>query len=278
MSKSNLLAHLQQVARERNPDFHQGGHFYVREYIRQELGKFGNVQEHLFQINQRKSCNLILDICSEPDLRNKPPILIGAHYDGVINSVGADDNGTGVAVLLEMAKYFSEHGAKSPIRLVAFDLEEYGCLGSQAYAQELKELNLPLRLMFSLEMLGYCDRSPNSQSYPTPLQYLYPSVGDFIALIGNNKALFDLIRIHRSLKKYVKCQWLPAGKRGALVPDTRRSDHGPFWDYGYKAIMVTDTANLRNPHYHQPTDTIETIDLEFLTNVYQGLVNTISKL
>ena len=277
-TKENLLAHLQQIARPRNPHIDQGGHFYVREYIRQELAQFGTVKEHLFTFKEQKFCNLILDICSSSTIKDKPPILIGAHYDSVIGSIGADDNATGVAVLLEMAKYFSCNGANSPIRFVAFDLEEYGCLGSFAYAQELHRQSLPLRLVLSLEMLGYCDRTPNSQSYPTPLQYIYPSVGDFIALVGNNKALWDMLHIHRSIKKHVNCQWLPAGRKGSLVPDTRRSDHAPFWDCGYKAIMVTDTANMRNPYYHQPTDTIETIDLDFLTNVYQGLIDITARL
>jgi Zn-dependent M28 family amino/carboxypeptidase len=88
-----------------------------------------------------------------------------------------------------------------------------------------------------------------------------------------------LIRISRIIKKTgIPCQWFPAGKKGNIVPDTRRSDHAPFWDLGYPAIMITDTANLRNPHYHQPSDTIETLDLDFLTGVCQGLIATIRKL
>ena len=153
--KNNLLAHLQQVARKRDPYLNQGGHFYVREYIRQELSEFGKVQEHLFQINQHKSSNLILDLDCSSEIKNKPPILIAAHYDSVIGSIGADDNATGIAVLLEIAKYFSQHRTNSPIRLIAFDFEEYGCLGSSAYANDLHKYNLPVRLMFSLEMLGY---------------------------------------------------------------------------------------------------------------------------
>lgn len=273
--KETLLNHLQQIVRERDPYFSTAGHFFVREYIRGEMALFGEVQHHEFIANGQNHQNLILDLCPNKNLKYKPPILIGAHYDGVLNSPGADDNGTGIAVLLALANYFSNHEANYPLRLVAFDLEESGLLGSQSYAIFLKESNQSLRLMLSLEMLGYCDHNPNSQTYPPGLKYFYPSTGNFIALIGNLITMAEMLKMSKNIRKNVPCEWLPAGLKGAAIPDTRRSDHAPFWDQGYKAMMITDTANLRNPNYHLPSDTLETLDLDFLTNVCQGLITAI---
>jgi len=277
--KNNLFNHLKEIVRDRDPYLAQGGHFYVKEYIRGELGKYGTVKEHIFNVEGKNYVNLILDLGVEKQNNNKPPIVIGAHYDTVPGSPGADDNGTGVAVLLELARFFSQNKANFPIRLVAFDLEEYGCLGSRAYARTLREENEPIRLMLSLEMLGYCDNTPNSQIYPPLLKYFYPSTGNFITLVGNFFTIKEMIKMSRIIRvNNAPCEWLSAGFKGKIVPDTRRSDHASFWDNDYKAIMVTDTANLRNPNYHQPTDTIETIDLDFLTNVCQGLIQAIKEL
>lgn len=209
-----------------------------------------------------------------------PPILIGAHYDAVPGSPGADDNATGIAVLLELARAFAANPPRCPIRFVAFDLEERGLIGSCAYACTLRQQEQRLRLMISLEMLGYCDRTPGSQSYPSGLQRFYPNQGDFIALIGNWQTIPDLVRLRRTIRKVGKapCEWLPAGSRGMIVPATRASDHSPFWDQGYHAMMITDTAYMRNPHYHKSSDRLKTLDLDFLTRVCQGLTAAIHQL
>ena len=205
-----------------------------------------------------------------------PPIVIGAHYDTVPGSPGADDNATGVAVLLELARDIASGPLKYPVQLVAFDMEEYGYLGSSHHAAKYKQQQESIRLMISLEMLGYCNHNPNSQSYPAGLKYFYPNSGDFIALIGTLRTVPDLINLSGKIRKSGQpCEWLPVPNRGLMVPDTRRSDHVPFWDNGYPAIMVTDTANMRNPHYHRGSDRIETLDLDFLAGVCQGLVEAI---
>lgn len=274
--KHNLETHLKEIVRERDPFLATQGHFYVKEYIRQELQKWGMVESFEFNYNNKIYENLILNLPSQENTKVKPPILIGAHFDTVIGSPGADDNGTGIAVLLELARFFYHYPSNYPIRLVAFDLEEYGLVGSDAYANYLKQQNFKIRLMISLEMLGYCNPNPNSQIYPPGLKYFYPSTGDFIALIGNLSTIPDLIKISRLIrKKNTGCEWLTVPFRGEIVPDTRRSDHAPFWDNNYQAIMITDTSNLRNPNYHQPSDTLDTIDLDFLTGVCEGLATAI---
>ena len=272
--KERLRSHLVEIARERDPYLASWGHFYVRHYIRKKLEEWGPVVIDRFGTEEENYQNLILNLPARARTSNRqrPLILIGAHYDAVPGSPGADDNATGVAVLLELARLLTASPPRSPVQLIAFDMEEFGLQGSRHYASELKLRKQPLRLMFSLEMLGYCDSNPGSQRYPPGLKYFYPSEGNFIALIGNLGTIPDLIRLSRTVRQQgVPCEWLPAGRRGRLIPDTRRSDHAAFWDQGYRAVMVTDTANMRNPHYHQASDRINTIDLDFLTSVCLGL-------
>lgn len=275
--QARLLQHLQEIIRDRNPFLAMEGHFYVQQYIRQIWGALGTVESHEFKVRSLTHHNWILNVPGRQPQR--APILVGAHYDTVFDSPGADDNATGLAVLLELARHFSAHPAPHPLRFVAFDLEEYGLSGSRAYAESLKAQGQPLRLMLSLEMLGYCDPTPGAQSYPPTLRYFYPDTGDFIGMIGNWQTLLDLMRLQRQMKRaHTSCQWLPVIQQGQVVPDTRRSDHAPFWDVGYNAIMVTDTADLRNPHYHSHSDTLDTLDLDFLTRVCQGLMYGLNSL
>lgn len=279
--QERLYLHLKQIVRDRDPYLATAGHFFVQQYIHAQLAQWGNVETFEFQVRGKTHQNLILNIPGS--ISDRPPILIGAHYDAVPGTPGADDNATGVAVLLELARIFTlEHSAKSPLRLVAFDLEEYGLLGGSGaseYAAYLSQHQQPLRLMISLEMLGYCNSHPGSQLYPAPLDRFYPNRGDFIALIGNLRTIPDLIRLSRSIRKVgVASEWLPIFNRGLIVPQTRLSDHAHFWDQNYPAMMITDTAMLRNPHYHKSSDTIETLDLNFLTSVCYGLTQGIRSL
>jgi len=291
--KERLHSHLIQIVRDRNPYIASEGHFYAQQYIREQLAQWGTVEIDDFSVRGRIHHNLILDLPPlSPPLakggkqenrglekrikKRLPPIVIGAHYDTVPGSPGADDNATGVAVLLELARDIASAPLKYPVQLVAFDMEEYGYLGSSHHAAKYKQQQKSIRLMISLEMLGYCNHNPNSQSYPAGLKYFYPNSGNFIALIGTLRTVPDLINFSGKIRKSGQpCEWLPVPNRGLIVPDTRRSDHVPFWDNGYPAIMVTDTANMRNPHYHQASDRIETLDLDFLAGVCRGLVEAI---
>ena len=308
--KESLQAHLTQLVRDRDPYLNTAGHFFVQQYIRQELEEYGKVEIYEFQVRGKTHKNLILNLPANPSPNPSPrrggepefptrrqesnspfpsreggwgvrfsPILIGAHYDAVPGSPGADDNATGVAVLLELAKEFATKPLNYPVRIVAFDMEEYGLLGSEQYAEDLKQRGESLRLMISLEMLGYCDSAPNSQLYPPGLKYFYPNRGNFIAFVGNLITIPDLISLSRNMRKAgTPSVLLPVPNRGLMVRETRLSDHAPFWDRGYRAMMVTDTAFLRNPHYHKNSDRIETLDLDFLTGVCQGLIEGIRRL
>jgi Zn-dependent M28 family amino/carboxypeptidase len=283
--KQRLHSHLIQIVRDRNPYLASAGHFYVQQYIREQLGQWGSVESDDFAVRGRIHHNLILNLpplnppLAKGGKQENLPIVVGAHYDTVPGTPGADDNATGVAVLLELAAEFASRPLKYPVQLIAFDLEETGYFGSSHHAAKLKAQKQQLRLMISLEMLGYCNNNPNSQSYPAGLKYFYPNCGNFIALIGNLRTVRDMINLSRKIRKSGQpCEWLPVPNRGLFVPDTRRSDHVPFWDNDYPAIMVTDTANMRNPHYHQASDKIETLDLDFLAGVCRGLSEAIRHL
>ena len=291
--KERLHSHLIQIVRDRNPYLASEGHFYAQQYIREQLAQWGTVEIDDFSVRGRIHHNFILDLPPlspsqasggkqdnlglEKQIKKRlPPIVIGAHYDTVPGSPGADDNATGVAVLLELARDIASAPLKYPVQLVAFDMEEYGYLGSSHHAAKYKQQQESIRLMISLEMLGCCNHNPNSQSYPAGLKYFYPNSGNFIALIGTLRTVPDLINLSGKIRKSgQRCEWLPVPNRGLIVPDTRRSDHVPFWDNGYPAIMVTDTANMRNPHYHRESDRIGTLDLDFLAGVCRGLVEAI---
>ncbi|MFS8804106.1 M28 family peptidase [Synechococcus sp. R55.6] len=275
--QQRLEAHLQQVAQPRDPDWSPLGHQQVERYIQEQLSKWGSLESFPFEAGGRLHRNWILKL---PGSRSgRQPILIGAHFDAAPATPGADDNASGIAVLLELARHFAANPAPSPLWLVAFDLEERGMVGSGAYAQFLQRQRQSLRLMLSLEMLGYRDPAPGSQDYPAGLEKLYPNRGDYIGLIGNWPTWGDLLKLQRDFQKVgIPCCWLLAGQRGLILPATRLSDHSPFWDAGYAAVMVTDTAFLRNPHYHKPSDTLETLDQDFLTGVCQGLMAGIRSL
>ncbi|MEM7579601.1 MAG: M28 family peptidase [Mastigocoleus sp.] len=276
-----LLNHLREIVRDRDPYLASAGHFFVQQYIRQQFMQWGSVEIHTFTVNTQNFKNIILNLPPKPGIKKRdlPPILIGAHYDAIPGTVGADDNATGVAVLLELARIFAKLPTKYPIRFVAFDLEEYGLIGSTEYVRKLQQEGQRLRLMVSLEMLGYKDSTPGSQSYPPPLERFYPDCGDYIALIGNLRTTGELFAMSRGFKQNdFPCQLLPVPNNGKIVSSTRRSDHAPFWDAGYKAMMITDTSFMRNPHYHKPSDTIETLDLDFLTGVCLGIEKGIRNL
>ncbi|MBF2037248.1 MAG: M28 family peptidase [Leptolyngbyaceae cyanobacterium T60_A2020_046] len=276
-----LVTHLMTVVGDRDPYLSSGKYHLVQHYLREQLGRWGAVEAHSFTVRGQPHTNWILKLPpADPRHATLPPILVGAHYDSIPGTPGADDNASGVAALLAIAHHFAQHPARLPVWCVAFDMEEYGLLGSQALAHDFKAVEQPLRLMLSLEMIGYCDRTPHSQNYPLPaLQAIYPNRGDFIALIGNLSAFGPLRHLQRHLKAAdAPCEILPLPQQGHSVPDTRLSDHAPFWDAGYRAIMVTDTSFMRNPHYHKASDRLETLDLPFMTRVCLGLMHGLARL
>ena len=273
LPQQRLLADLQQLVRPRHARWDELGLMSVRSFVLEELQVHGQVEQHHFGEGADAGVNLILRLPGQrPELA---PVLVAAHYDGPLGSPGADDNASGVAALLELARRWAQTPPKRPVWLVAFDQEEWGMVGSAALARELKSSGQRLHLMLSLEMLGY---TAEEQNYPLEaMKALYGSRGDFIALVANTGAAALLPGLSRGMGAHVKTKVLPVPFKGRQLPDVRLSDHSPFWDEGYNAVMVTDTSFMRNPHYHQPSDTIETLDLPFLRAVIDGLDAAISR-
>ena len=214
-------------------------------------------------------------------------ILVAAHYDTVPQSPGADDNATGVATVLEVARLLGSRPTPRTLQVAFFDREEIGLLGSLAFAGSAARLK-NLQGAIVLDMIGYACRTPGCQKYPEGLKaqpfleasgVTSPDKGEFIAVIGDAEHPLLLRTFAESgntdLPPVVA---LPVPLKGLLTPDVLRSDHAPFWYKGVGAVLVTDTANLRSPHYHKSTDTLATIDRPFFTGSAQIVVNAAAKL
>lgn len=207
-------------------------------------------------------------------------LLVGAHYDTVPGSPGANDNASGVAALLELARLLKAHEPAQTLKLVAFVNEEAPFfhskqMGSMIYAANARARRDPIALMLSLEMLGCYEDMPGSQSYPPLLRFFYPDRGNFIALVSNlagHRPLRRLSSVFRSQSLF-PCETLAAP---AIVPGLSWSDHRSFWKAGYKALMVTDTAFYRYRHYHLPGDTAEKLDYRSMAQVVDGLARTLA--
>lgn len=235
--------------------------------------------EH-YEYNGVEVANVVAEISLGPAPGRR--ILIGAHYDSVAGTVGADDNAGAVAVQLETARELmrlrgtAETGIS--VVFVSFALEEppaYGTrfMGSRVYAAQARERNERIDGMLCLEMVGYTCAEPGCQSYPFPLGLLgYPKDGRFIGIVGN----FASLGLTRSIVSAFKQNPdLPVVKltvpfSGRLLPSVRLSDHASFWDEGYPAVMITDSAFYRNPHYHRPSDRMGTLDFRFMTQLVRS--------
>jgi len=204
-----------------------------------------------------------------------PALVIGAHYDTVPGSPGADDNTSAVAGMLELARMFRGAPARRPVIFAAFVNEESPCygsprMGSMNHAQSLREQGADVELMVSLEMIGYF-RPDQPQEYPIPgMGLIYPRYADFIAVTANPPSAWHGVKLARGIRRgsAVNARLLVAPEQ---IGGINRSDNFAFWKHGFRAVMVTDTANFRNPNYHQPTDTIDTLDFKSMAEVVKGL-------
>lgn len=209
-------------------------------------------------------------------------ILVGAHYDTVPGSPGADDNGSAVAALLELARLHRDSPSRRSVRFVAFTNEEPPFFhtrsqGSRIYAEAARQRGDDIRLMISLEMLGYYSERPGSQHYPPLFRWFYPDRGDFIALVSNFRSRAGMRRFARQFRESSDFP-LEHAATFAAIPGVAWSDHFSFWACGYRAFMVTDTAFFRNPHYHMPSDTPDKLDFERLARATEGISNALHKL
>ena len=243
------------------------------DYIERQFAALAYVPQSEI-IDAKDNRNIVVDLYGRKN-RNRI-IVVGAHYDTTWYTPGADDNASGVAALLELARILHDQQLPITIRFVAFVNEEfpyYGTIdmGSLYHAQHARETNEDIVGMFSLEMLGFYSDHPRSQYYPHLIRSFYPRQGDFIAFVSNlvsRPLLKNAITAFRAQARFPS-QGLAAPQW--LVPAIRRSDHASFWANGYPAVMITDTANYRNYGYHNVGDTYTTLDYDRMARVVAGL-------
>ena len=268
-----IKKHLDAVARPRdifqNPETLRE----VQIYIEDELISYGyQIYRDLFRLEGQTFENVVATSASS--LQQKR-FIIGAHFDAVAGTHGADDNASGIAAMLEAARILSNSTVVSKIDFVAFNAEEHGVTGSACYAGKLKETGAKLFGMISLEMVGFTAQGKGSQQLPFFLRPFYPDIGNFLALVGDHQSSKLLQTAKKAFSKVeaLPVETLSVPAKGRMMPETRLSDHANFWDAGYPALLVTDTSFFRNPHYHKPTDRVETLDLEFLARVTEGVAH-----
>jgi Zn-dependent M28 family amino/carboxypeptidase len=278
--RANLTAHLKYLSVTlgdrsvyRPENLKKAEEYVFRNF--QEMGYAPRRQTFIYQ--RREVSNVIAG-----DQAAGGYYILGAHFDTVAGTPGADDNASGVAVLLEVARLAQN---KKSWTFIGFTTEEPPAfftpyMGSRVYAKEARKRKDKILGMLCLEMVGYYRQEPNSQELPFPLQFMgYPTTGNFIGLVSDRRSKPLMERLERAIKQGCKLPTVtlavPLG--GYILPDVRLSDHANFWDEGYPAIMLTDTAYMRNPHYHGPGDVMENLDLEAMTELTLGLVNFVSR-
>jgi Zn-dependent M28 family amino/carboxypeptidase len=238
----------------------------------QELGY--PVSRQVFLCHKQEVANVIAGMVKPAGY-----YILGAHFDTVAGSPGADDNASGVAVMLEVARLVKDIPLPRPWVFIGFTTEEppvFGSLymGSDIYARRARREGHRILGMLCLESVGYFRPEPDTQVIPLPLKFLgYPTTGNFLGLISDrrSKALMERLKAALTAEGTLPVETLAVPLGGYLVPETRLSDHANFWDQGYPAVMLTDTAFLRNPNYHTERDRLETLDLTAMVELTLGL-------
>ncbi|GMR18385.1 MAG: M28 family metallopeptidase [Gammaproteobacteria bacterium] len=270
--------HLAETIGERNVYRPQALHA-AEEYIRQVWRNMGYaVVSQEYTAKGVRSANLEITRPSSVQsgsTQSEQIILIGAHYDSVHGSPGANDNGSGVAALLELSRLFTGIEPTKTVRFVAFTNEEppffyLGKQGSLVYAREARRRSDNIRLMIALETIGSYSDKPGSQSYPPLFRFFYPNRANFVAFVSN----FRSRRVMRKLAGAFRSSTgfpMEHVATFAAIPGVAWSDHMSFWRKGYRALMVTDTAFYRYPYYHTSQDTPEKLNYEEFTKMTNGL-------
>jgi aminopeptidase YwaD len=278
VSIESLKRHVENIQFDRNPyegypKVEQAAQYIAREFLKVGL----DVKEDCFQWEGKSYKNIV----AEKKGRASPDrvFILGAHYDTVPGSPGADDDASGIAVLLEIARNIQSVSLEGTVRLIAFSLEEYNYIGSSHYVESLKKGKEEILGMISLEMVGF---TGPKQDYPPYLEpKYYPNVGDFIAIVGNERSQKLLEKVCQSFKTHIPqlpLEFLMVPGNGERMEEVRLSDHSTFWDQGFPALLVTDTSFLRNPNYHLPSDRIETLNFEFMRRVAIGVYYSVVEL
>jgi Zn-dependent M28 family amino/carboxypeptidase len=280
VSVSRIRSHIRALEGVRHPQAAPAALTEAADYIRTRLQDLGyEIAVHRFTADGREYANVIATGpgTRHPDRR----VIVLAHYDTVAGTPGADDNASGVAVLLELATLLRPFRFHRSIQFIGVTLEENaregdpesGTRGSKALAAHARANGWAIEGVVVLESVAFAGDDV-IQTAPAGIPVEVPKVGNFIAVVGNEDSLGLVQRFGRAIELYgLSLPWVPLAVPGTgeAFPDTRRSDHAPFWDNGYRAIMVTDTTNFRSPHYHRPSDTLETLNLQFAAEVCRAV-------
>lgn len=250
-------------------------------YLTAELEQLGyEVRRQTYDVMGVRCANLDVELKG----RDKPGeiVIVGAHYDSIIDCPAANDNGTGVAATLAIARRFAGRETGRTLRFVCFVNEEPPWfwtedMGSLVYAKACKARGENIAAMLTPETIGCYSDEPGSQSYPPLIGLMYPKTGNFISFIGMHEARELVSRCVRVFRE--KCEFPSEGAAlPSMVPMVGASDHWSFWRMGYPALMITDTAPFRYRHYHQPTDTPDKIDFARTARVVGGLRDVVEDL
>ena len=243
-------------------------------YIAAEWGALGYCVDRLeYDVSGIRCANLIAT--HEGSTRRNEILLLGAHYDSVVGSPGANDNASGVAALLEISRMFQELKPALTVRFVAFVNEEPPFFstdqqGSLVYAQAARRRGDDIRLMASLETIGCYSSKPGSQRYPPLFRFFYPDRGNFIGIVSDFRSSAAMRRLASAFRAHSDFP-MQTASTFRFVPGVAWSDHDSFWRQGYFAVMVTDTAFYRYRHYHASTDTPDKLSYPEFANVTLGL-------
>ena len=287
VSSEQIARHIRALEGVRHPEAAPEALERAADYLTGSLRALGyQMKDHLFQDNGRTFRNVI---ASRPGIGlPEERVAFLAHYDTVAGSPGADDNASGVAVLLEMARVLAPLSFARTVQFVGVCLEENqrehdhdsGTRGSRALAEYARANGWDLKAVVVLESVGFAGEGV-VQSIPTGVPIPVPEVGNFIAVIANERSVGISRAFARAVARW-QCELphveLTVPGVGTALPDSRRSDHAPFWDQGFPAVMLTDTTNFRNPHYHRPSDTLATLNLEFAAKVCRASCGAVLEL
>jgi Peptidase family M28 len=281
----SLKRHIATIAAREHNVAYYGELEKVARYIEATLASLGyTVGRQEFSADGQAVRNI--DVTIEPATANSDPevIVVGAHYDSAPGSPGANDNASGAAAVIELARLLRDlnGSAGKRIRLALFVNEEppyfkTEAMGSLHYARALARRNERVVAMYSLETIGFYSSEPGSQVYPAPFGLLFPDRGDFVAFVGLLGSRALVRETMRSFRAHTAFPTI-GGVAPGFVPGIGWSDHWAFAEHGFQAVMITDTAPFRYPHYHRPSDTPDKVDAESLARVVKGIERVIRDL
>jgi hypothetical protein len=282
---ATLKRHIETIAAREHNIEHYDELEKVAAYLEATLASHGyTVGRQEFVADGKTVRNIDAVIEPAAGIVDPEVVVVGAHYDSAEDTPGANDNASGTAAVLELARLLRDlkGNARKRIRLVLFVNEEppyfqTNDMGSLHYAKALAARKERVTAMYSLETLGYYSEQPGSQYYPPPFGLMFPSRGNFVSFVGLTNSRPLLQETIRSFRAHTSFPTI-GGVAPGIIPGIDWSDHWAFAQHGFQAVMITDTAYFRYPHYHKPTDTPDKVDVEKLARIVKGIERVVRDL